>query len=49
VIVLLSCRIDDPLPADPTRHFDVLGAVLSAGGLVLVVMGILAADDNLSG
>src|SRR3954470_19235553 len=45
-IVLLSRRIVDPLPADPSRPFDVLGAVLSAVGLVLVVMGILAADDN---
>ena len=45
-IVLLSRRIEDPLPADPSRPFDVLGAVLSAVGLVLVVMGILAADDN---
>ena len=33
--------------ADPTSHFDILGAALSAVGLVLVVMGILAADDNL--
>src|SRR4051812_34757468 len=47
VIVVLSRRIEDPLPADPTRHFDILGAVLSAVGLVLVVMGILASDDNL--
>ena len=47
VIVLLSRRIDDPLPADPTRPFDTRGAVLSAVGLVLVVMGILAADNNL--
>ncbi|MFF3208482.1 MFS transporter [Streptomyces sp. NPDC002962] len=46
VIVLLSRRIDDPLPPDPTRSFDTVGAVLSAVGLVLVVMGILAADDN---
>ena len=46
VIVLLSRRIHDPLPADPTRPFDTGGAVLSAVGLVLVVMGILAADDN---
>ncbi|MFF6998983.1 MFS transporter [Streptomyces sp. NPDC008313] len=46
VIVLLSRRIDDPLPPDPTRSFDITGAVLSAVGLVLVVMGILAADDN---
>ncbi|WP_251093638.1 MFS transporter [Streptomyces sp. Caat 7-52] len=46
VIVLLSRRIDDPLPPDPTRSFDTAGAVLSAIGLVLVVMGILAADNN---
>ena len=46
VIVLLSRRLVDPLPADPTRPFDILGAVLSAVGLVLVVMGILAADNN---
>ncbi|MGV9275630.1 MFS transporter [Streptomyces griseosporeus] len=46
VIVLLSRRIDDPLPPDPTRSFDTAGAVLSAVGLVLVVMGILATDDN---
>ncbi|MCZ4123374.1 MFS transporter [Streptomyces sp. H39-S7] len=47
VILLLSRSIPDPLPPDPTRSFDVRGAVLSAAGLVLVVMGILAADNNL--
>jgi MFS family permease len=47
VIVLLSRKITDPLPPDPTRPFDTGGAVLSAVGLVLVVMGILAADNNL--
>jgi MFS family permease len=47
LIVLLSRRIEDPLPPDPTRSFDTGGAALSAVGLVLVVMGILAADDNL--
>jgi len=47
VIVILSRRdVRDPLPADPTRPFDTVGAVLSAVGLVLIVMGILAADDN---
>ena len=46
VIVFLSRRIVDPVPADPTRPFDTAGAVLSAVGLVLVVMGILAADNN---
>ena len=45
-IVFLSRRLEDPLPAEPTRPFDVLGAVLSAVGLVLLVMGILAADNN---
>jgi MFS family permease len=46
VIVVLSRRLVDPLPADPTRHFDTGGAVLSAVGLVLLVLGILAADNN---
>ncbi|MEU7162748.1 MFS transporter, partial [Streptomyces chrestomyceticus] len=45
-IVVLSRRIADPLPPEPTRPFDTGGAVLSAVGLVLVVTGILAADDN---
>ena len=45
-IVFLSRRLDDPLPADPTRPFDLLGAALSAVGLILLVMGILAADNN---
>jgi MFS family permease len=47
VIALLSRSIKDPLPPDPTREFDVRGAVLSAGGLILIVMGILAADNSL--
>jgi MFS family permease len=46
VIILLSRRLEDPLPADPTRSFDTGGAVLSAVGLILVVMGILATDNN---
>ena len=46
-IVVLSRRdVRDPLPPDPTRQFDIVGAVLSAAGLILIVMGILAADDN---
>ena len=47
LIILLSRRIEDPVPPDPARRFDTGGAILSAVGLVLVVMGILAADDNL--
>ncbi len=47
VIVLLSLRIKDPVAPDPTRTFDTGGAVLSAAGLVLLVLGILATDNNL--
>jgi MFS family permease len=46
VIVWLSRGLADPLPADPARPFDVVGTVLSAVGLILVVMGILAASSN---
>jgi MFS family permease len=46
VIALLSRRIVDPLPADPERPFDTLGAVLSGVGMFLVVLGILQADNN---
>jgi MFS family permease len=47
LIVLLSRRIEDPLPADPTRPFDAVGAVLSAVGMFLVVFGVLQADSDL--
>jgi MFS family permease len=47
-ILLLSRRLVDPLPADPTRPFDAVGAVLSAAGLFCVVFGILQADSNVS-
>jgi MFS family permease len=46
VIVWLARRVQDPLPPDPSRPFDTGGAILSAVGLVLVVLGILAADNN---
>ena len=45
-IVLLSRRIIDPIPADPTRPFDAFGAILSAVGMFFVVFGILQADNN---
>src|SRR4051812_29328953 len=48
VIVLLSRRVKDPVPADPTRPFDAVGAVLSAVGMFFVVFGILQADTNLA-
>ncbi|HEX5523988.1 MAG TPA: MFS transporter [Pedococcus sp.] len=46
-IVLLSRHVEDPLPPDPTRPFDTGGAVLSSLGLILVVSGILATDNNI--
>ena len=47
-IWFLARRIPDPLPADPDRPFDLTGAVLSALGLIVLVLGILAADRNLT-
>jgi MFS family permease len=48
IIVVLARGITDPLPADPTRPFDTVGAILSAVGLVVLVGGIMAADQNLA-
>jgi MFS family permease len=48
VIVILARRVVDPVPADPARPFDTVGAILSAAGLVIVVLGILAADNSLA-
>ena len=47
IIVLLARGLVDPVPADPARPFDTVGAVLSAAGLVVLVGGIMAADENL--
>jgi MFS family permease len=46
-IFLLSRRMKDPLPADPSRPFDVAGSVLSAVGMLFLVFGILLADNDL--
>jgi MFS family permease len=46
IIVLLSRNLDDPLPADPTRPFDAVGAILSAVGMFFIVFGILQAGVN---
>jgi MFS family permease len=46
LIVLLSRRVSDPIPADPTRPFDAFGAFLSAVGMFFFVFGILQADSN---
>ena len=45
-IIFLSRRLVDPLPADPTRPFDAVGAILSAVGMFCVVFGILQAGTN---
>src|SRR4029078_12957600 len=46
LIILLSRRITDPLPPDPTSPFDGFGAILSGVGMIFVVFGILQADSN---
>jgi MFS family permease len=45
-IIILSRRMVDPLPADPERPFDAVGAVLSAVGMFFIVFGILQADND---
>lgn len=47
IIVILSIRLKDPRPAEPGQSYDVMGAVLSGLGLIVFVLGILAADNNL--
>ena len=48
IIVVLARNVVDPVPADPSRPFDIVGAILSAVGLVVLVGGIMAADQNLA-
>jgi MFS family permease len=48
VIMVLARNVVDPVPADPGRPFDTVGAILSAVGLVVFVGGIMAADQNLA-
>jgi MFS family permease len=45
-IILLSLRLEDPLPPDPTRRFDAIGATISAVGMFCLVFGILQAGVN---
>src|SRR5947199_690396 len=45
-IIFLSRRLVDPLPPDPTRPFDAVGAILSAVGMFFVVFGILQAGTH---
>ncbi len=44
VIIVFARRLRDPVPADPDRPFDTVGAVLSAAGMALLVIGILQAS-----
>ena len=48
LIVLLARGVTDPLPPDPGRPRDTIGAILSALGLMILVGGIMAADSNLA-
>jgi MFS family permease len=48
IIVVLARGIHDPVPADPHRPFDTVGSILSAVGLVVLVGGIMAADQSLA-
>lgn len=47
LVMILGRTIDDPVPAEREQRFDLLGTVLSSCGLVLLVLGILAAEVNL--
>jgi MFS family permease len=46
VILYLTRALKDPLPADPSKRPDTFGAILSAAGLVLVVVGIQVAEES---
>jgi MFS family permease len=48
IILVLALRLKDPRPRDPGRPYDITGAVLSALGLIIFVIGILASDTNLA-
>ena len=45
-IVLLGRRLADPIAPDPTRSFDIIGALLSGAGMFFIVLGILQAGTN---
>jgi MFS family permease len=46
LIILLSRGMADPLPAEPDRPFDLIGAVLSAVGMFCIVLGVLYAGTH---
>jgi MFS family permease len=45
-IIVLGRRVVDPVPPDPKRPFDTVGAILSAVGMFCLVVGILQAGVN---
>lgn len=45
-IIFLARQVVDPVPPDPERPFDAVGAILSAVGMFFVVFGILQAGNN---
>jgi MFS family permease len=45
-IIVLARRVVDPVPPDPSRPFDSVGAILSAVGMFCLVVGILQAGVN---
>ena len=47
VILISTRRLHDPVPPDPSRTLDLTGTLVSATGLVLLVLGILVADNDL--
>ena len=46
IIIVLARRLVDPVAPDPKRRFDTIGAVLSATGMLFIVLGILQAGNN---
>jgi MFS family permease len=46
-ILFLSRPITDPVEPDPTRPFDMTGAILSAAGLFFIVIGILQTENSI--
>jgi MFS family permease len=47
VVLFLGRRIVDPLPPDPDHPRDVVGAILSAVGLIVLVGGVMGADKSI--
>lgn len=47
-IAVWSRGLEDPLPADARHPFDTVGTVLSATGMISLVLGIMQADNSLA-